>query len=59
MNASSFDIGGVLGFYGLVAKDDDEAFRTIYTDFTFEGGTDRRASSSASSPSHFISSVSR
>lgn len=39
MSASSFDIGGVLGMYGLVTGTGDQNLKTIYTDFNFEGGT--------------------
>lgn len=36
--ASSFNIGGVLGFYGLVDSGQTQ-LETIYADFSFEGGT--------------------
>lgn len=39
MSASNFDIGGVLGMYGLVGTSGSGELETIYTDFTFEGGT--------------------
>jgi hypothetical protein len=38
MTASDLNIGGLLAFYGLV-ETADEDFVTIYSDFTFEGGT--------------------
>ena len=38
LSASSLNIGGVLGMYGLVNTGQTE-LETIYTDFTFEGGT--------------------
>lgn len=37
--ASDFDIGGVLGLYGLVDAGSQTELETIYTDFSFEGGT--------------------
>ena len=39
ISASSFNIGGVLGLYGLVDAGGQTELETIYTDFTFEGGT--------------------
>lgn len=39
ISASNFDIGGVLGIYGLVEAGGQTDLETIYTDFTFEGGT--------------------
>lgn len=38
-SASNFDIGGVLGLYGLVDGSDQTELETIYTDFNFEGGS--------------------
>ncbi|KKC36596.1 hypothetical protein WH87_13180 [Devosia epidermidihirudinis] len=38
MSANNFDIGGVLGLYGLVGPGTATELKTIYTDFTFEGG---------------------
>jgi len=38
MSAANFDIGGVLGIYGLVQTSGTE-LKTIYTDFTVEGGS--------------------
>ncbi|QQR34806.1 hypothetical protein JI749_10455 [Devosia oryziradicis] len=38
LSASSLNIGGVLGMYGLVDNGQTE-LQTIYTDFNFEGGT--------------------
>lgn len=38
-SASNFDIGGVLGIYGLVEASAETELKTIYTDFAFEGGT--------------------
>ena len=38
LSASTFNIAGVLGFYGLVDSGQTE-LETIYTDFSFEGGT--------------------
>ena len=39
LTASSFNIGGVLGLYGLVDAAGQTELETIYTDFSFEGGT--------------------
>ena len=39
LTASSFNIGGVLGLYGLVDVAGQTELETIYTDFSFEGGT--------------------
>lgn len=39
ITASNFDIAGVLGLYGLLDAGGRTALETIYTDFTFEGGT--------------------
>lgn len=39
MSAANFDIGGVLGIYGLVDRGGQTALETIYTDFTAEGGS--------------------
>lgn len=39
LSASTFNIAGVLGFYGLVDAGDQADLETIYTDFSFEGGT--------------------
>ncbi len=38
MSASTLNIGGMLAMYGLVETDQTE-LETIYTDFTFEGGS--------------------
>nr|WP_295891836.1 hypothetical protein [uncultured Devosia sp.] len=38
LSASSLNIGGLLGMYGLVDSGQTE-LQTIYTDFSFEGGT--------------------
>ena len=38
MSASGLDIGGLLGFYGLVEAQSDD-FITIYRDFAFSGGS--------------------
>jgi hypothetical protein len=38
LSASNFNIGGVLGLYGLVG-DGQQELETIYTDFAFEGGS--------------------
>ena len=38
-SASNFDIGGVLGIYGLVDGNEQTELETIYTDFNFEGGS--------------------
>ncbi|NGP17859.1 hypothetical protein [Devosia aurantiaca] len=39
LSASEFDIGGVLGIYGLVDASAQTDLQTIYTDFEAEGGT--------------------
>ena len=39
LTASSFNIGGVLGLYGLVDAGGQTELETIYKDFSFEGGT--------------------
>ncbi len=39
LSANNFDIAGVLGIYGLVDAGGKTAIETIYTDFTFDGGT--------------------
>ena len=39
VTASNLDIGGMLGMYGLVDAGDQTELETIYTDFSFEGGT--------------------
>jgi len=40
MSASNFDLGRLLGFYGLVPTDGtDTELREVYSDFTFSGGT--------------------
>ena len=39
MSASQFNIGGVLGLYGLVDASSQTELQTIYTDFSFEGGS--------------------
>jgi len=39
MSASTFDIGGVLGLYGLVDAGGQSDFKTIYTDLAFAGGS--------------------
>ncbi|WP_332699422.1 hypothetical protein [Devosia sp.] len=39
LSAADFNIGGVLGLYGLVDGDGQSELETIYTDFSFEGGT--------------------
>ncbi|QQR40385.1 hypothetical protein [Devosia rhizoryzae] len=39
LSAAQFDIGGVLGIYGLVDASEQTELQTIYTDFTAEGGT--------------------
>ena len=39
LSASSFNIGGVLGLYGLVDGGGQTELETIYTDFNFAGGT--------------------
>lgn len=38
LSASSLNIGGMLGMYGLVDSDQTE-LETVYTDFSFEGGS--------------------
>lgn len=38
MSAANFDIGGMLGVYGLVNTGDRTAIETIYTDFSASGG---------------------
>ena len=38
LSAANFNIAGVLGLYGLVGSDQTD-LETIYTDFSFEGGT--------------------
>ncbi|KKB84071.1 hypothetical protein VW29_12490 [Devosia limi DSM 17137] len=39
LSASQFNIGGVLGLYGLVDASSQTDLQTIYTDFSFEGGS--------------------
>ncbi|MGB3337907.1 MAG: hypothetical protein WBA73_12080 [Devosia sp.] len=39
VSASTFNIGGVLGLYGLVDAGGQTELETIYSDFSFEGGT--------------------
>lgn len=39
LSAASFNIGGVLGLYGLVDATGQTELETIYSDFTFEGGS--------------------
>lgn len=39
LSAGNFDIGGMLGFYGLVDGGGQTELETVYTDFSFEGGT--------------------
>ncbi len=39
LSAANFDIGGVLGLYGLVDAGGQTDLQTIYTDFAFGGGT--------------------
>lgn len=39
LSASNFNIGGVLGMYGLVDAGGQSDFATIYSDFAFAGGT--------------------
>ncbi len=39
MSAANFDIGGMLGVYGLVDTTGQTALETIYTDFSSTGGT--------------------
>lgn len=39
LSAANFNIGGVLGIYGLVDAGGGAELETIYTDFNFEGGT--------------------
>jgi len=38
-NASDFDIGGILRYYGLAGATEQTELRTIYRDFSYEGGT--------------------
>jgi hypothetical protein len=39
MSTSTFDIGGLLSFYGLGQAGDAGVFKTLYADFNFEGAT--------------------
>lgn len=39
VSASDFSIGGVLGMYGLVDGAQSQTLETIYTDFSFAGGS--------------------
>jgi hypothetical protein len=39
MGAANFDIGGVLGIYGLADRGGQTDLQTIYTDFSAEGGS--------------------
>lgn len=39
LSATNFDIAGMLALYGLVESDGSTELKTIYSDFTFEGGT--------------------
>lgn len=39
LSAANFNIGGVLGLYGLVDGGGQTELETIYTDFRFDGGT--------------------
>jgi hypothetical protein len=39
MSTGTFDIGGILAFYGMGAPAASDAFKTLYADFVFEGGT--------------------
>lgn len=39
LSSSSFNIAGVLGMYGLVDRGGQTELETIYTDFSFEGGS--------------------
>jgi len=39
MTAANIDIGGILGFYGLVDGGNQTELRTIYTDFSMDGGS--------------------
>ena len=39
MSASQFNIGGMLGLYGLVDASNPTELQTIYTDFSFAGGS--------------------
>ncbi|MGV8951284.1 MAG: hypothetical protein ACOH2M_09300 [Cypionkella sp.] len=39
ISAANFDIGGMLGLYGLVEASDSTAFSPIYSDFAAEGGS--------------------
>jgi hypothetical protein len=38
MSMQNFDIGRILGFYGLVPSQADTEMKTLYSNFTFEGG---------------------
>lgn len=39
MSTGLFDIGGILGFYGLGEQAADQAMKPLYQDFAFEGAT--------------------
>jgi hypothetical protein len=39
MSTGTFDIGGLLGFYGLVKAQPSDALKTIYENLTLAGGT--------------------
>ncbi|HUH76383.1 MAG TPA: hypothetical protein VLZ53_03365, partial [Devosia sp.] len=39
LSASQLNLGGMLGFYGLVPSNASRTFETIYADFNFAGGT--------------------
>lgn len=39
LSAANFSIGGILGIYGLIDAGSGTELETIYTDFSFEGGT--------------------
>lgn len=39
MTTGTFDIGALMGFYGLGAPAASEEFKTVYSDFTFAGAT--------------------
>lgn len=39
MSTGTFDIGGILAFYGMGAPAASDEFKTLYADFAFEGGT--------------------
>jgi hypothetical protein len=39
MSTGTFDIGGILAFYGMGSPGAGEEFRTMYADFAFDGGT--------------------